>query len=63
ILQVESIVKRPVVMNNGMIAVRNMVNLCLSLDHRVLDGLICGRFLKRVKDILENMSQENTSIY
>lgn len=34
ILQVESIVKRPVVMNNGMIAVRDMVNLCLSLDHR-----------------------------
>ena len=40
ILQVESIVKRPVVMNGGMIAVRDMVNLCLSLDHRVLDGLV-----------------------
>lgn len=63
ILQVESIVKRPVVMENGMIAVRNKVNLCLSLDHRVLDGLICGKFLKRVKEILENMSQENTNIY
>jgi 2-oxoisovalerate dehydrogenase E2 component (dihydrolipoyl transacylase) len=63
ILQVESIVKRPVVMNNGMIAVRDMVNLCLSLDHRVLDGLVCGRFLQRVKEILENTSKENTSIY
>ncbi|MBS4176406.1 dihydrolipoamide acetyltransferase family protein [Lederbergia citrea] len=63
ILQVESIVKRPVVMNNGMIAVRDMVNLCLSLDHRVLDGLIAGRFLQRVKDILENISKENTSVY
>ncbi|WP_435390868.1 dihydrolipoamide acetyltransferase family protein [Jeotgalibacillus haloalkalitolerans] len=62
ILQVESIVKRPVVMNNGMIAVRDMVNLCLSLDHRVLDGLVCGRFLQRVKEILENTS-ENTSVY
>ncbi|MCM3566682.1 dihydrolipoamide acetyltransferase family protein [Neobacillus mesonae] len=62
ILQVESIVKRPVVMN-GMIAVRDMVNLCLSLDHRVLDGLVCGRFLARVKEILENMSQSTTSIY
>lgn len=62
ILQVESIVKRPVVRNDG-IAVRDMVNLCLSLDHRVLDGLICGRFLQRVKEILENMSTENTSIY
>jgi 2-oxoisovalerate dehydrogenase E2 component (dihydrolipoyl transacylase) len=63
ILSVESIVKRPVVMNNGMIAVRDMVNLCLSLDHRVLDGLVCGRFLARVKERLENMSKENTSIY
>jgi 2-oxoisovalerate dehydrogenase E2 component (dihydrolipoyl transacylase) len=63
ILQVESIVKRPVVMNNGMIAVRDMVNLCLSLDHRVLDGLICGRFLQRIKEILENTSKENTSVY
>ncbi|MCM3704601.1 MULTISPECIES: dihydrolipoamide acetyltransferase family protein [Cytobacillus] len=63
ILQVESIVKRPVVMNNGMIAVRDMVNLCMSLDHRVLDGLVCGRFLQRVKEILENTSKENTSIY
>lgn len=63
ILQVESIVKRPVVMNNGMIAVRDMVNLCLSLDHRVLDGLVCGRFLQRMKEILENMTKENTSVY
>ncbi|MED3561634.1 dihydrolipoamide acetyltransferase family protein [Bacillus xiapuensis] len=63
ILQVESIVKRPVVMNNGMIAVRDMVNLCMSLDHRVLDGLICGRFLQRVKEILENTSRSTTSIY
>ncbi|MEH7157171.1 dihydrolipoamide acetyltransferase family protein [Neobacillus drentensis] len=63
ILQVESIVKRPVVMNNGMIAVRDMVNLCMSLDHRVLDGLVCGRFLQRVKEILENTSKTTTSIY
>ncbi|GLB58121.1 dihydrolipoamide acetyltransferase family protein [Cytobacillus sp. NCCP-133] len=63
ILQVESIVKRPVVMNNGMIAVRDMVNLCMSLDHRVLDGLVCGRFLQRIKEVLENTSKENTSIY
>ncbi|MGR5984997.1 dihydrolipoamide acetyltransferase family protein [Bacillus cytotoxicus] len=63
ILQVESIVKRPVIMDNGMFGARDMVNLCLSLDHRVLDGLICGKFLGRVKEILENMSAENTSVY
>ncbi|HET7580637.1 MAG TPA: dihydrolipoamide acetyltransferase family protein [Bacillales bacterium] len=62
ILSVESIVKRPVVIND-MIAVRDMVNLCLSLDHRVLDGLVCGRFLARVKEKLESISKENMSIY
>jgi len=62
ILQVETIVKRPVI-RDGMIAIRDMVNLCLSLDHRVLDGLICGRFLMRLKEILENISKENTSVY
>ena len=63
ILQVESIVKRPVVINNNMIAIRDMVNLCLSLDHRVLDGLVCGKFLARVKEILENVSKETTAVY
>lgn len=62
ILQVESIVKRPVIID-GMIAVRDMVNLCLSLDHRVLDGLICGRFMQRVKELLEAASEETMPIY
>ncbi|MFP7221846.1 dihydrolipoamide acetyltransferase family protein [Priestia filamentosa] len=61
ILQVETIVKRPVVINN-MIAIRDMVNICLSLDHRVLDGLVCGRFLARIKEIIENISSE-TALY
>lgn len=63
ILQVESIVKRPVIMDNGMMAARDMVNLCLSLDHRVLDGLVCGRFLARVKELLEGMAKDKTSVY
>ncbi len=62
ILQVESIVKRPVIIND-MFAARDMVNLSLSLDHRILDGLVCGRFLARVKQILEGMNDETTSIY
>ncbi|GAB3791522.1 dihydrolipoamide acetyltransferase family protein [Virgibacillus kimchii] len=62
ILQVESIVKRPVIYND-MFAARDMVNLCLSLDHRILDGLVCGKFLSRVKEILENMNKDTTNIY
>ncbi|ENH97411.1 branched-chain alpha-keto acid dehydrogenase E2 subunit [Gracilibacillus halophilus YIM-C55.5] len=62
ILQVESIVKRPVIIDD-MFAARDMVNLCLSLDHRVLDGVICGDFMSHVKSILENISSETTPIY
>ncbi|RHW38432.1 2-oxo acid dehydrogenase subunit E2 [Lysinibacillus yapensis] len=63
IIQVESIVKRPVIMEGNMFAARDMVNLCLSLDHRILDGLVCGKFLNRVKNILENVDAETMSIY
>jgi len=63
IIQVESIVKRLVVMEDGSFAARDMVNLCLSLDHRILDGLICGKFLNRVKDILENANKDTMSVY
>ncbi|WP_425255629.1 dihydrolipoamide acetyltransferase family protein [Mammaliicoccus sciuri] len=62
ILQVESIVKRPVVVND-MIGIRDMVNLSLSIDHRILDGLMAGEFLKYVKERLQSMTMENTSIY
>lgn len=63
ILQVESIVKKPVIVGENMFAARDMVNLCLSLDHRILDGLICGKFLKRVKEILENTNKNTMSVY
>ncbi|WP_201755188.1 dihydrolipoamide acetyltransferase family protein [Paenibacillus glycinis] len=61
IVTFESIVKRPVVIND-MIAVRSMANLCLSLDHRILDGVICGRFLQRVKENLEGFTLD-TKLY
>ncbi|WP_025696387.1 dihydrolipoamide acetyltransferase family protein, partial [Paenibacillus forsythiae] len=61
ILTFESIVKKPVVIND-MIAVRSMANICLSLDHRILDGVICGRFLQRVKDNIESYSMD-TNVY
>ncbi|MEX2103768.1 MAG: dihydrolipoamide acetyltransferase family protein, partial [Bacilli bacterium] len=61
IVSMESIVKKPVVIDD-MIAVRSMVNLCLSLDHRVLDGLVCGKFLQSVKFKLENYGPE-TKLY
>ncbi|WP_239254126.1 dihydrolipoamide acetyltransferase family protein [Listeria ilorinensis] len=62
ILQIESIVKRPVVIDD-MIAIREMVNMCLSIDHRILDGLLAGRFLQKVKQNVEHISKENTPLY
>lgn len=62
ILQVESIVKRPVV-KDGMIAIRDMVNLCLSIDHRVLDGLVAGRFLQEIKTTVETIDPLTTNVY
>ncbi len=52
IITMEAIVKRPWVINDA-IAIRSIMNLCLSLDHRVLDGSVASRFLQSVKRRLE----------
>jgi len=52
ILTTESIVKRPVVIGDG-IAVRQMMNMCLSFDHRIVDGMMAGQFLSSIKKRLE----------
>jgi 2-oxoisovalerate dehydrogenase E2 component (dihydrolipoyl transacylase) len=52
ILTTESIVKRPVVVNDG-IAVRQIMNMCLSFDHRIVDGMMAGQFLGAIKKRLE----------
>jgi 2-oxoisovalerate dehydrogenase E2 component (dihydrolipoyl transacylase) len=52
ILTMEAIVKRPVVIEDA-IAIRSMMNICLSFDHRVVDGAVVGRFLQHVKQRLE----------
>ena len=62
ILQVESIVKKPVVIDD-MIAIRSMVNLCISIDHRILDGLQTGQFMNHIKQRVEQYTVENTNIY
>jgi len=52
ILTTEAIVKRPVVIGEG-IAVRDMMNMCLSFDHRIIDGMMAGQFLSFMKQGLE----------
>jgi 2-oxoglutarate dehydrogenase E2 component (dihydrolipoamide succinyltransferase) len=56
ILDLEAVVKRPVVVageDGDSIAIRPMTNLCMSWDHRALDGAAAARFLGDVKDRLE----------
>ena len=53
ILTTEAIVRRPVVIGDG-IAVRNMMNMCLSFDHRIVDGMMAGQFLAFIKKRLED---------
>lgn len=54
IATMEAVVKRPVVRNDA-IAIRSMMNVCLSLDHRVVDGAIASGFLADLKQRLEAM--------
>jgi len=56
ILDLEAVVKRPVVIGEDgdeSIAIRPMTNLCMSWDHRALDGAEAARFLGEVKASLE----------
>lgn len=53
ILGVCAIVKKPAVVN-GEIKVRSMMNLCLSFDHRIIDGAPAAEYLARVKQLLES---------
>ena len=53
ILDLEAIVKRPVVVNDDSIAIRPMTILGLSWDHRALDGALAAQFLAAVKRHLE----------
>ena len=57
ILSMEAIVKRAVVVDDA-IAIRPMMNLSLSIDHRILDGLAATRFLAAIKSGLEGWSVE-----
>jgi pyruvate dehydrogenase E2 component (dihydrolipoamide acetyltransferase) len=56
ILGLGAIEKRPVVINDA-IAIRSMVYLTLSYDHRVVDGAIAHQFMGKLKHTLENWTE------
>ncbi len=61
ILAVGAIKKKPAVIeteHGDVIAIRNMMFLSLSYDHRVVDGALGGQFVRRVADYLEEFDSE-----
>ena len=61
ILTTEAVVKRPVVIGDA-IGIRSMMNICLTFDHRIMDGAEASAFMNSVKRRLEAISDE-TGIY
>ena len=60
ILALEAITKRPLVLDNDAIAVRSVVNLCLSFDHRILDGAQAAEFLRSLVRRLEGYGPDSS---
>jgi pyruvate dehydrogenase E2 component (dihydrolipoyllysine-residue acetyltransferase) len=62
ILDVEAIVKRPMVVTdrhgNDAIAIRHMMFLCLSYDHRLVDGAYAAQFMAQLKQNLESWDED-----
>ena len=54
ILAVSSIRKQPVVVDGDKIAIHDVMNLTLSLDHRVGDGVLAAEFMNSIREALEN---------
>jgi 2-oxoglutarate dehydrogenase E2 component (dihydrolipoamide succinyltransferase) len=57
ILGIGGIEKRPVVVDEDKIAIRDMTYLCLSYDHRLVDGALADQFMAQVKKNLENFEE------
>ncbi len=53
ILGTYSIQKTPVIIDD-MIAIRSIMHLVLTYDHRIIDGLVAGKFLAGVRDRLQS---------
>ena len=58
IVTMEAVIKKLVVRGDDSIAIRRMMNSCLSLDHRVVDGYVASGFLAELKRRLEAMGPQ-----
>ncbi|GHO84632.1 dihydrolipoamide acetyltransferase family protein [Dictyobacter formicarum] len=58
ILSMDAVVKRPVVIEDDAIAVRSMMFISMSFDHRILDGAGAGGFLQAVRTKLQSYGRD-----
>lgn len=58
ILGVGSVIKEPIVTEDDAIAIHSMMYLALTFDHRLIDGALADQFCQKVKQILENWSDQ-----
>jgi 2-oxoglutarate dehydrogenase E2 component (dihydrolipoamide succinyltransferase) len=63
ILGTYAVVKRPWVVQDAMgedvIAIRSIMNLTLTYDHRLVDGALAGRFLRDVRERLQTWGESD----
>ncbi len=62
ILGVGAVTKKPIVLEvdgNDTIAIKPVISIILAHDHRLIDGMLGGKFLKFIKDVLENFNPNN----
>ncbi|MEE2882098.1 MAG: 2-oxoglutarate dehydrogenase, E2 component, dihydrolipoamide succinyltransferase [Planctomycetota bacterium] len=57
ILGIGGIQKRPVVVDGDKIAIRDMLYMCLSYDHRLVDGALADQFMAQLKQNLEDFEE------
>ena len=53
ILAVAAIMDKPVALN-GEVVIRPMMNVSLTYDHRAIDGAEAGKFMRTLKEMIEN---------
>ena len=63
ILDMEALVKRPWVVQdefgNDVIGIRPIMNLCISFDHRIIDGAYAHQFVKQIRDSLQGWDESS----
>ena len=59
LIQIDNISKKIIPTENNHFKVADVVNLCFSIDHRILDGMIVSKFMKEIRKNLNKFTDES----